>query len=187
MPSPLAHVAAGYLIYRAFRHAKEDTNSRKFGPIPGLLAATAALSMLPDADVVLGVLASDIGKYHNNLANSPAFATFVSLVVATVVWLVRRSGFKRWFAITLVSYLLHILMDYLTMGRGIMLGWPFVSDRFDSPFDLFFGLHWSEGLLAGSHLITVATEVAFIAGIAIVVKFLPRKKGNRPEMPSTGS
>ena len=179
MPSPIAHAAAGYFIYRAFRKAGADSDPSRIGPVPQLLAATVALSLLPDGDSLLGVLANDLGKYHNNLANSLAFAASASLVVATVVWIVRRSGFRRWFAIALVSYLAHILMDYLTMGRGIMLAWPFVSDRFQSPFNLFFGLHWSEGVIARSHLITAVTELAFIAGAVLVARFFSRRKRRR--------
>jgi len=179
MPSPLAHAVAGYFIYRGFRNDGGGTTSSRFGPVPKLLAATVALSLLPDADAVLGILANDIGKYHNNMANSIAFAVTTSLVLATVIRLIRRSGFRRWFGIAFASYLAHIVMDYLTLGRGIMLAWPFVSDRFQPPINLFFGLRWSEGLISSSHLITVATEAALLAGVVLVAKLMSRRRGQK--------
>lgn len=51
----------------------------------------------------------------------------------------RAPGSKRWFAIAAVNYELHVLMDAPTLGRGVMLAWPVLSDRVESPVKLFYG------------------------------------------------
>ncbi|NIV75262.1 MAG: hypothetical protein GWN37_10615, partial [Gammaproteobacteria bacterium] len=47
----------------------------------------------------------------------------------------------RAFLLTLVCYELHVLLDYLTVGRGVMLLWPLSAERFAPPIYLFYGLH----------------------------------------------
>lgn len=176
MPSPIAHAAMGYLIYRASRSRLPEEASRYVGPLPQLLVASVGLSLLPDVDSVIGVRAGDLGRFHNNLMNSMVTGLAVAVGVGAVAWLMKRSGFRRWFAIALVSYELHVLMDYFTLGRGVMLAWPFLHDRFESPVKLFYGLHWSQGLTSPKHLLTLANELGFVGAIGFVVLVFRRKK-----------
>ena len=168
MPSPIAHVTMGFLIYRTSRSRLPAEVSRLVGPLPQTLVATVCLSILPDVDAAIGLFVGDFGRFHNNLAHSMTFGVAVALGVGAAVWLKERSGFKRWFAIAAVSYELHVLMDTLTLGRGVMLAWPFLSDRFESPVKLFYGLHWSYGWTSPAHLLTLVSELAF-AGIALLI------------------
>jgi hypothetical protein len=70
MPSPLAHLAAGYTIYRLSRRHEPQPSLGRVGPLPGLLAVTAAFSLLPDIDSAVGLLLRDFGRFHNNATHS---------------------------------------------------------------------------------------------------------------------
>lgn len=176
MPSPIAHAAMGYVVYLGLRSHVPAEARGYVGPLPRLMLASVALSMLPDVDAIVGVLAGDLSKYHNNLTNSMVFGLLVAVGLGAVVWLRQRSGFGRWFATALICYELHVLMDFFTRGRGVMLAWPFLSDRFESPVNLFYGVRWSHGLASPSHLVTLSTELGLVAiGLLLMRLFLPKR------------
>jgi membrane-bound metal-dependent hydrolase YbcI (DUF457 family) len=156
MPSPIAHVAAGYVVYRlAARSAAGQSSTPSRGH---LLAAAAVLSLLPDVDSVLGILMGDFGRYHNNLSHSVFMALVAALSIGGVAGYASRGRFAFWFSLAFVCYGLHVLMDYLTWSRGVMAFWPLMSDRFSSPVVLFYGFHWSQGWLSPRHLWTLLSE-----------------------------
>jgi inner membrane protein len=162
MPSPLAHATMGYLVYRSWPAGSSPAGSARLLGVPALMIAAVGLSLLADADAAVGIFAGDLGRYHNQLMGSPVFATVAALGVAAVARLLGGS-FGRWFALALVCYQLHVLMDYFTIGRGVKLLWPFTEERFRPPFELFYGLRWSDGLFSVRHLWTTASEVLFAA------------------------
>ena len=126
-----------------------------------MLILAMGFSLLPDLDSVLGVFAQDFGRFHNNLSHSLIFGIAVSLLLAGLFSWLEKGRFVFWFSLLLLSYELHVVMDFLTYGRGVMAFWPFTAERFISPVLLFFGLHWSEGFFSFSHIITLVTELLF--------------------------
>jgi inner membrane protein len=170
MPSPIAHLAVGYVAYRIIRPKKPPERSEYQHHLATLPALTASLglSLLADIDVVPGVLLGDFGRFHNTVTNS----IFVGFGFAALIGAVGRlTGWYRWrsaFWLTLISYLLHIFMDYSTGGRGVMLFWPFSAERYTSPLRLFYGLRWSAGLFSLHHIWTIGTELAFVSALAVV-------------------
>lgn len=120
------------------------------------------LSLLPDLDSAVGLAFGDMGRFHNNLAGSPVFATMVALAVGGATAVVQPQVATRASLLTLVCYMGHVFLDYLTLGRGVMLLWPFSLERFSPPFPLFYGVRWSDGLLSAKHLVTLVTELAFL-------------------------
>lgn len=174
MPSPLAHSAMGYLIYRLADRRLRGAGKLKIASLPMLLIATLVFSLLPDLDSVAGILVGDFGGYHNNWTHSLMTGLAVAFLVGMAVWLKQRSGFLKWFMIPLLSYEAHVIMDFFTTGRGVMLLWPLSTDRFSSPLLLFYGLHWSEGLFSIKHLWTIATESIFVLLILVIVQLIPR-------------
>jgi hypothetical protein len=64
MPSPIAHLSAGYLVYCACRGHHADNQLASIVSRRALLAATAGFSVLPDADVVVGVAARNMARYY---------------------------------------------------------------------------------------------------------------------------
>lgn len=176
MPSPLAHSAAGYLIYHIARsrQPKLDIVRR---PSRKLLIATIGLSLLPDIDFVPGLLIGDVGRFHNQWSHSFVSGLVVALLIAGVFYWRQRAEFWFWFLISLVSYNLHVIMDYFTLsGRGVMLWWPFSTTRYESPLTLFWGVRWSEGLFASEHLITLVTELLFAGLVMLIIHFTRERK-----------
>lgn len=166
MPSPLAHLAAGYSIYRIVRYAAASSARLAAALRPGLLLLPACLafSMLPDGDSALGVLFRDMGAYHNQWSHSLFFALvpFTLVVLLAAAWPGERSPLA-WGVLCLLSYHLHVVLDALCAGRGVMLFWPVTSQRYLLPTLPFFGLRWSEGVISFEHLKTLLNESILLA------------------------
>jgi membrane-bound metal-dependent hydrolase YbcI (DUF457 family) len=175
MPSPIAHLGAGYAIYRYYK-ARLPRDQRRFWKFPLQLVMVAGLSMLPDLDVIPAILLRDMKAYHNNFSHSLIFAIPVALLIAGIFQRIYRSNFWLWFLICLISYDLHVIMDALTAERGVMMFWPLTRDRFASPVKLFYGLQWGLGWLSIWHLWTIVTELCFAFLITGVVKYFSRRK-----------
>ena len=120
---------------------------------------------LTDLDSILGLLMHDLGRYHNQGSHSLVSGLVVAALLAGILYAFQRRGIKTWMVIFLAAYESHVLLDAFTLGRGVMLFWPFSSARFSPPFYLFYGLRWSDGLFSINHLWTFLTEAGLIAGV----------------------
>jgi peptidoglycan/LPS O-acetylase OafA/YrhL len=56
-----------------------------------------------------------------------------------------------------------------------MLFWPLSAARFESPVKLFYGLHWSDGLVSVKHIWTLLNELAFALIAVLATYFLERR------------
>ncbi len=166
MPSPLAHIAVGYVIHRVHQ---PPSGPRLVERVPLSMLAALGLSMLPDVDSVMGILRGDLGRYHNGWTHSLIAGLGVSVVVGSLALLRGRRIARVWFIIALLCYGSHVVMDYLTIGRGVMALWPISTERFASPVRLFYGLHWSDGWLSVRHLWTLVTELGFMVALSAIV------------------
>jgi inner membrane protein len=182
MPSPLAHSAVGYVVYRTQRRWLTGDENRGKGWLAGSLVLALGFSLAPDADSLVGFAFGDLGRYHNTISHSLIAGVAVALVagvVAAVVAMIAaqetRSRFGRWFLVALLCYEAHVIMDFFTVGRGVMLFWPFSVERFISPVKLFYGLHWSDGWLSARHLWTFISEFGFITVLFVLVHLYSRK------------
>ena len=177
MPSPLIHCAAGWAIARGIRSRGASPT-----PWPAFLAYSLLAAMLPDVDVAVGLLAdaSRLSDFHNQCTHSLAFALAASLLLSVVGRLFfRRIPWLRLFAWTLLLTGSHLLLDWVTWGRGEPLLWPFSARRFGSPIPLFFGVRHSEGLFSASHLYTLSTEIATLGAAAAAWAAWRRHHANR--------
>jgi acetyltransferase-like isoleucine patch superfamily enzyme/membrane-bound metal-dependent hydrolase YbcI (DUF457 family) len=143
--------------------------------------------MLPDADAAVGLLVSSpdrLSSFHNQATHSILFALVASAVLSAAGRLFFRSiPLLRLFAWTLLLLGSHLLLDWLTWGRGEPLLWPFTDRRFGSPFPLFSGVRYSEGLFSRSHLFTLLTESATLCAAAAAWaawRHFMRSRGNGP-------
>lgn len=175
MPSPIAHLGAGYAIYRHYKN-KLPEDQRSFWKLPFQLVMLAGLSLLPDLDVIPAIIFRDMQKYHNNFSHSLFFAIPVAFLVAGIFRRVYRSNFWLWFVICLLSYDLHIVMDAFTAERGVMLFWPLSETRYASPVKLFYGLQWGLGWFSPWHLWTIFTESVFVGIVLIVMNYFDRRR-----------
>ncbi len=171
MPSPIAHAAVGYALYRLYMAQTRPIKQSRIGSWPRLAIIASGLSLLPDLDFVPGFFfPGAFDQFHNTFANSIFTGLGVALGVGALARLWRQKGFWFWFLFTLISYELHVLMDYFTVGRGVMLFWPFTAQRFEPPFKLFYGLHRSDGWLSIRHLWTLVTELGFVILLGFAVQ-----------------
>jgi hypothetical protein len=183
MPSPLAHIGMGYVIYKAYGDRVSDKNNQKFWIVPRTLLIIAALSLMADMDSIIGFITGQFGRYHNNLTHSLIFGLLVAVILTGVFAWKQGSSFFLWFVIALLSYEMHVIMDFFTVGRGVMLFWPFSAARFASPVKFFYGLHWSEGWISIRHLWTLITETGFFLLLIIVLNLSERiKRKKSPPM-----
>ena len=161
MPSPIAHLGAGYVLFAFFRRHLSPAVIETTGRGLILLAICFFFSMLPDIDAVPGFLSGDMGRYHNQWTHSLLWALGLSALLAAIVYAVKRKAFLAWFTLLFSCYSIHIVMDYFTYGRGVRLLWPVAADRFKSDPSFFGGLHWSEGLFSSNHIWTAIEEISF--------------------------
>lgn len=173
MPSPIAHLGAGYAIYRYYKH-KLPQDQRRFWKFP--LQLVIGLSILPDLDVFPAIIFRDMRAYHNNASHSLFFAVPVAFIIAGIFHQTYRSNYWLWFLICLISYDIHVVMDAFTAERGVMVFWPFSQNRFASPIKLFYGLQWGLGWFSLWHLWTIFTESIFVAVLIAAVNYFEKRR-----------
>lgn len=178
MPSPIAHLGAGYAIYSYYKE-RLPQDPRRVWKIPLQLGLIAGLSLLPDLDVLPAILFRDMHGYHNNISHSLFVGIPVALAVAGLFHREYRANFWLWFAICFLSYDLHVIMDALTAERGVMLLWPLTDARFASPVKLFYGLQWGLGLFSVWHLWTIFTETFFSLIVIFAVRYFVKKRNHQ--------
>lgn len=185
MPSPIAHLGAGYAIYHYYRH-RLPQDRRRFWKSPLQLVMVTGLSILPDLDVIPAVIFEDMKAYHNNFSHSLLLGIPVAFLIAGVFRRIYRSNFWLWFLICCVSYDLHVIMDALTAGRGVMMFWPFSQNRIVSPIRIFYGLQWGLGWFSIWHLWTIFTESVFMLVLMFVLNYFDKRKNTANTVFSQG-
>jgi membrane-bound metal-dependent hydrolase YbcI (DUF457 family) len=170
----------GYAIYRIFGLRLLQRSSERFGFVNRDLALSILLSLLPDVDSILGILTGNFGRFHNNITHSLFVGVGVAMIVGGLISILLREKISYWFLIALLCYELHVIMDYFTVGRGILALWPFSPERYRAPIKFFYGLHWSNGLYTLRHLWTFFTETAFALALVAVVRYLASRKKYKP-------
>ena len=159
MPSPIAHIATGVAIGLVTKRPLTVASNDEQKNQQMLILRLAVLgSVLPDVDAFVGILMGNFGKYHNNVSHSLAFGLIISLAVTASIKSFSSLKFNQLVLPVLIGYSIHVLMDATTITRGVMLFWPLTEHRYASPFPIFYGVRWSEGLFSPLHLITIATE-----------------------------
>lgn len=177
MPSPIAHIAVGYAVYRICSSRSLQHTPLRMERSLKALAATVGLSLLPDLDAIPGVIFGDLDRFHNHLTHSVLAGVAVALAVGAILWLKHRSGFARGFSLVLIAYQLHLVMDFFTRGRGVMLLWPFSEERYAPPIKLFYGLQRSNGWLTIDHVWMLFNELTFAGMVLLILYLFPKVNG----------
>ena len=126
MPFPIGHTAIGLATLYTFH--KPEANETKTAQ----LLYAAALSNLPDIDVLLGLL------LHNNGAafhRGPTHSLLFALLTAVLAWQAGRvwKGIPRFgFTVCFLLVFSHVLADMLLTASPVSLLWPME-------------VHWSPG------------------------------------------
>lgn len=172
MPSPMLHTTAGYVVYRIYRDRLPQSFVINVWKIPKLLMITLIFSMLPDMDSVFGILSGNFARYHNNATHSLIVGLLVALIAGGLAAMFSTISFRLIFLVTFLSYAGHVLLDFFTISRGVMALWPLSWERFASPLPLFYGLHWSDGIISIRHIWTFLTESATAALFILAIRYL---------------
>lgn len=173
MSSPVAHLACGFALYRVLVAVAPNAAGLPRGT---RLATAAFFSMAPDLDFIAGWLANDLPRYHNNISHSFTFgllACWLAAALATSTW--KSLRFSPLWLFTFACYATHILVDFVTRGRGVIMLWPFSPERYSSPFLLFRGVSWSKGFHTTDHLWTLANDALFALVVIVLAEVIARR------------
>ncbi len=177
MSSPIAHSLAGLSIgYLSWRRVFKSGFTLKAGFF------CVVMANLPDFDVIPGIFAGDINRFHHAHTHTLLFAFLAWLVVYALA----RENRGRWAFMALVLVLSHFLIDYATIDTsppiGLRLLWPLQDMAGD-------GFKWSRAFLPvvarGDSLITIlnfhnirtaAIETAIFLPVTLVSFYLYKKR-----------
>ena len=174
MPSPLAHLAAGYAIYAILLPAAER-------PGPRALALVGAAAIAPDLDIPLGMALGDPVGWHHGPSHSLLGAGLTGLALAAAA----RGRAAR--AAAVLACLLHPALDWSTGDPaeaarfGVPLLWPLSDAKYIASHTLFGAYHIDrEGfllnLLAPDALAVWGREIGFVAAAAALTWALRRAR-----------
>jgi membrane-bound metal-dependent hydrolase YbcI (DUF457 family) len=181
MPSPIAHTAAGYAIYRVLEHRLPRVWLLPRGHRALAVLGVLFFALMPDLDAVPGVLFGNLHRYHNQFTHSLLVGAAVGLAAAAGARLLRVPTPWWWFSVAFLGYELHVGLDYFTTGRGVMALWPLTDARFQPPAYAFFGLGWALSFTNPQHLWTVANETAFAVLVLAMARLAAHRLAQRPE------
>lgn len=161
MPSPIFHSATGYFLSK-FLPSKWIPNShkppRRFDlhvAYPVFVAIAADFDFLPQ--IITGE------RVHRGITHSLIFTLGFSMIAALIGSRFWKTSYQKLFGFTLILYSSHLILDFISEGRGIKFFLPFLDQFFKSPFILFPGIHLSEGLLHPINFVTVFYELLLSA------------------------
>ena len=174
MPSPLIHLA---VAAAAARLAPPPDAPR---PRLRLFAVAAVASLLPDVDAAAGLLASvspeTLSLVHNQGTHSLLFCALATPLLSLLARpFLRPLRYRTVLALVAALLASHLLLDFFTWGRGLMLLWPFSDARFASPVPLFYGVRYALGLRTPAHLVTLATELLTLLLLALPLLLFRRR------------
>lgn len=175
MPSPLAHISTGYLIYRTIKE-KLPIDKDRLWIFPTQLVILAGLSILPDIDTLPGLIYGDMHGFHNNYTHSLVSGLIVALIFSALLSRLFKVSILSWFPAALASYELHVLMDFFTSERGVKLFWPLYPERVIAPVKLFYGFQWGLGMFSLMHLWTIFTEAVFFMVLLLLLNLLQKSR-----------
>jgi len=170
MATPIGHSIAGFAVSRLL-----PEKARSEAPL--LTALCVGMAVLPDLDVLPGLVQGMPAFFHGGMSHSFFAGAVISLLVALIF---RTKHLTRWqiFAFCFAAYSTHLFMDFVnTDGRapyGIPLLWPFTDAAFISPIPVFIGMHHSESatdtigqfvdaVFSSYNVLAISLEIAIVA------------------------
>lgn len=156
MPSPIFHSATGYFLSK-FLPSKWIPNSHKPRRFALHVAYPVFVAIAADFDFIPQIITGE--RMHRGITHSLIFTLGFSAIVALIGGRFWKTSYQRLFTFTLMLYSSHLILDFISEGRGIKFFLPFLDQFFKSPFILFPGIHLSDGLLQPINFVTVFYEL----------------------------
>ena len=180
MPSPALHSAIGVA---AVQFAPRERRTWR------LYLLAVAASNLPDLDILPGIVAGELLKFHHFFSHSPAFAIGSALIFAAIASRAAGQEFKTCLPMFLFVCLSHPALDLITYDRfgitggqpyGLPLAWPLTGHRWGPFAEIFPGLLASNHLkdwLVGENFKIVARELALGAALVLGARIAHQQAG----------
>jgi membrane-bound metal-dependent hydrolase YbcI (DUF457 family) len=186
MPSPIAHVVAGWTAgvlggsagVASIDAAAPENQHRPLGWASPLLLLAAFIGASPDLDLL-------VGGWHRAGTHSLLATALLMIIAAAVTGQV--TGRINWRIVAIIggAHASHLLLDWLgsdpTAPKGIQLLWPFDRHYFISGWDLFprTERRLSDPTFISANLKAAAVELAITLPIALAAwRWTGRKKSN---------
>ena len=174
MPLPVAHFGTGLACYILFQ--SDDVKHLSTSRIVTLILIFAGLAILPDMDLLPGLLVGEPNRYHHG----PSHSLLLAIATAAVIFILSRALYRslnqRWYFIMLtLTACSHTILDYFSKDTsppyGVPLFWPIDTDHYISPISLFNDIDRSNetgsafiaSIFNTYNLFSVSGEVLFIA------------------------
>lgn len=180
MPSPVAHILAGGVLYLTGTSGKQASRL--------ILGATIFASIAPDFDFLPGFVIGNPSAFHHGISHSAGFAFLFGTLVFLLLRYFQPSDIATRAALmATVAYGFHAVLDAVSVGEGakaVPLLWPFSSHAFGINIELFGHFH-HDGLAHGiwsvvvwENLPALARELT-IMGAPLLLLLLWRARGDR--------
>ena len=182
MPTPIAHSLVGFIISSVSPYGRVfENNLLNFFLI-------IFVSVLPDLDLLPGMISGVMFKYHHGITHSFFAALVISFLLSFIIYIFQKKNILSHTFLFTIIYSLHIIFDLFGYddgrlnGIGMPIFFPFNSDRYISTVIIFNGDLFKDGnvtlhsLLRYTNLNLIITEIlsALLVGILLVtaVNFL---------------
>src|SRR5688500_15437820 len=162
MPSPVAHILAGGVLYLAGTSGKQPSRL--------ILGAAIFGSIVPDFDFLPGFLIGKPSAFHHGISHSSGFALLFGTLVFLVLRYFQYSDIAARAALmATLAYGFHAILDAVSVGEGakaVPLLWPFSRHDFGINIELFVHFHqdgfthgiWSVVVWYNLHAVVRAPE-----------------------------
>ena len=140
------------------------------------LAGFMLLACLPDLDFIAGyIFANNVHQYHSGASHSIVAVCLATVAIGVTLPFCRNLKILRWIFVALAS---HIVIDLFTGPQlglyesyGVMLFWPFSTDRITMPMSLFYGVqHATFADLTSWHNLKVVGFEILTFGLLLVLQ-----------------
>jgi membrane-bound metal-dependent hydrolase YbcI (DUF457 family) len=177
--SPVAHCALVFWFWPGLRRHLPPANPAR---IRWLLSGLVLLALLaPDLDVLWGLISSQpLRSYHNGITHSLLLGVPFGVLFGLIWCGLAGRGALPAGLLGMLAYQSHVIIDFFTWGRGVLLFWPLTGHRFQSPFFLFLGVRHSGGVSAWVHLVNFLNDVAFALVVWLVARWVQTRRQSAP-------
>lgn len=166
MATPVGHAIAGYAVSGFARSAY--TGNRI-----SLILLCAFVGVLPDLDVIPGIVRGTPALYHQGITHSLGFALATSGIIAGA-YKIRGKSFSAIFVLCFAAYSSHLILDIIGPdGRlpfGVPLFWPLSNMTFISPVPVLLGAQhaaatstptseWIQALFSLRNFVAITIEI----------------------------
>ena len=181
MATPVAHYLVGLSISRGLA---SSSPARK--KVPWL----AVVAVIPDLDVLPGLLVGDLGRFHHGPSHALLMAVVFALVGAVALDAGRWRRVAAGTALLMVLYASHAGLDYFTGEAtgafGVPLLWPWTSAEYQSSVALLPQVQHSSAPLISIHNLLLIIRELFVflplAGLVYSVRSASSSWRSKPSL-----